>query len=276
MQVPLLQKRPSQQRCPLAPHASHVYAQQTAPSPQVPSGEFSSQQRWPMPPHATHCPPYSVAKGPVQSMLLQRVWPMDPQLPSAQLPPLQVPLLELEPHCAPGPTQVPDTQQPPPPQTFPVQQAWPGWPQGAHCPLRLQVRPGAVQKSRWYVSSLSQHAWPGPPQVPQLKVPAVHTPSGCPLPTWPPQPASTSTQVLPAQQPAAQVLSPQHGWPAPPHATKVPWRHTVLGALPFFPLCTQRPVVVSWHVPPRHGTAVMQAGWPGPPHPRHTLSTQDS
>lgn len=175
----------------------------------------------------------------------------------------------------PLPTQVPSVQQPPLPHRLPLQHGCPGPPHGWHWPELLQASPEAVQKSRTYVSLLWQHCCPWPPQVPQEFEGAVHTPSGWPLPTWPPQPASTPTQVEPAQHPEVQVFSAQHGCPGPPHAVNVPCWHT-RPSVPFFPLATQRPVVGSAHEPLRQAWPVAHTGCAGWPQGTHAVPSQVS
>lgn len=156
-----------------------------------------------------------------------------------------------------------------------MQHGWPALPQLWHEPEMLHANPEAVQKSRAYVWLLWQQVWPWPPQLPQEEEGEVQTPSGWLPPTAPPQPASKPTQVWPAQQPAAQVLSAQHGWPGPPQATKVPCWHTRPSA-PFFPLATQVPLTGSAQAPMRHGEPVGHTGWPGNPQGTQEVPLQAS
>jgi hypothetical protein len=88
----------------------------------------------------------------VQVMFVQQAWAFAPQLPHeplAQVPPMLG-------HAEPVPTQLPFTQQPPPPQVSAAQHGWPAPPQTSHSPAPLQTLP---------VSQLrpGQHAWPAAP-----------------------------------------------------------------------------------------------------------------
>jgi hypothetical protein len=156
-------------------------------------------------------------------------------------------------HVAPAATQVLllASQQPPPLQLLPLQQAWPGPPQVEQV-LPWHAWPLAVHSEPW------QHCAPPPPQFEQA--PLVHVP-------WlAPQAELAATQSEPVQHPPLpQVEFAQHAWPAPPQAVSVPPRHTVPPG-PLAPSGMQVLVVVSRHAPPPQGVPVAQAGSSGPPH----------
>jgi len=119
---------------------------------------------------------------------VQQAWPVPPhvpQLPLAQVPPIPG-------HVLPEAVQVLVTQQPPPVQVSPAQQASPAAPQAEQTPAPFPVHTNPVEHAR-----PAQHASPPAPH-------AAHTPA--PL------------QIAPA----LQVLPPQHAWPAAPHAPASP------------------------------------------------------
>jgi hypothetical protein len=111
---------PAQQGCAAPPHAAHWLFWQTTPDavhsplPPGPPGQHAS----PAPPHDVHEPAWQTTLPAVQVMPVQHACALAPQFPHeplAQVPPMVG-------HAEPVPTQLPFTQQPPPPQVSPAQQ----------------------------------------------------------------------------------------------------------------------------------------------------------
>lgn len=242
--APAAQNRPSQQRCPDAPHASQVLLPQVKPAAQK-SPLRALQQRCPSPPQATHALLSSMVDGAVQSTpWAQRCWPGSPHWPPLQPPPLHVPWPCEQ--AAPLPTQRFEllSQQPPPSHWLPSQQGAPGVPHCRHIELPAQVMLGEVQKSdALLLLPAVQHEAPALPQVPHAPLVQVPRP--------PPHAAPGSRQTSLTQHAPAlpHVLLSQHAWPGPPHATKAPPRHT-FPAAPLSPLGTHTPVAALKHPPP--------------------------
>jgi hypothetical protein len=143
--APCPQPPSAQQGAPGAPHATQVeVAEQTSPgwrhvAAVVPTaGQHASPAFCPQEEQAllTQRVPADVHNEAVAPALgLQQGRPMPPQPPQApfaQTPGNGAQLAPLAAHC-------PDTQQPPPAQTLPPQQGWPGMPQGG--PIVLSAPP---------------------------------------------------------------------------------------------------------------------------------------
>lgn len=174
---------PPGQVAPAAMQVVLFWSQQPPPLHTLPP-----QHRCPGPPHwvqvlFAHTVPSE------QVSLLQQGWPAPP-------------------HCAqtlPGPQ--PNAA---PRQVSPAQQGCPTSPQRAQV-VPLQPMPEAVQR-------LPQHAWPSPPQEPQLPVAQVPKP-GQVLPV-------ATHWALTQHPPPAQLLAAQQRWPGPPHWAHSPLLHT--------------------------------------------------
>jgi hypothetical protein len=125
----------------------------------------------------------------LQESLLQQGWPGPPQVSQVLLAPQPRPAAR---------------------QLSPAQQGWPLLP---HCAqvAPLHPMPPAVHR-------FPQHAWPCPPQPPQL--PVLQTPKPGQV-----EPCETHTASM-QQPPPAQVLAVQQRWPGPPHWAQTPLLHT--------------------------------------------------
>jgi hypothetical protein len=124
----VLQTSPAQHVCPLPPHAAqrrsalHPNGSEQKSPPETPV-----QQRWPRPPHGWHVllAATQSVNGAVQpTPPAQQAWPLLPQVPPPQPPPVHVPAVA--PHEAAAATHVglPAAfwlQQPPAPQPLPSQ-----------------------------------------------------------------------------------------------------------------------------------------------------------
>jgi hypothetical protein len=179
------------------------------------------------------------------------------QVPLSHTPP-EVDVLQFEPAA----THFPPTQQPSPAHVLPSQQPSPGAPQALHA-LPLHPRPAPVQKLAVDRELLPwQQLWPSPPHAPQ---PPSALAEQFPV-SVPPQAAPGATHLSPAQHaPLAHALSPQHAWPIPPQAWKMPNAQTVAGLDPEAPGAMHRCVVGSWHAPYEQAVAPGQGGVPATP-----------
>ncbi len=175
-----------QQFCPVPPHAfggvPHELAVQAPKAPPQ------------LVPVAMHVPLLQQLPAAAQVAFWQQVMLVPPQATLAEL--LQIEPVILGMFC-PDATHEPPTQQPPPPQVFPGQHAWPAPPQTGQVPavqaapveqvdpVAIQLLlPGSQQPPLPQVLP-AQQGWPGPPH-------ARHRPL--------PHAVAESLQVLPAQQ----------------------------------------------------------------------------
>jgi hypothetical protein len=195
---------PGQHWVPGAPQGTQTFALlqmalASAHTPTLPPAD-PAQQAPPSSPHLAQMPLVQRVPGavhPVFGSVPQQGRPGPPQVPHT--PALHTPPPRLA-HTPPSDMQMPDTQQPPPAQEFPVQHGKPGWPQIALLP----PVPGATP----------------PSTTPPLAAPPLPTMPPVPT-TTPPEPGGVAASVC-APPTAAVVTTPPAPVTPPDAATKPP------------------------------------------------------